>query len=327
MSARKPKPNPAGPGRTRSILNGGRRNFRLSGLEILISALILLGVIYLIAMWMGSIFTPEPEATAPAAAPATLMERALAATEKAQAQLASVVKDVAGLRKEIEQLQARRTPAPSGGGRAAATAADHALDRRLEEMDRQVQSLAESLRDRHASLQGVDVKALASRLERMEKELGAAKAAEKTAPRPAPDARLLERLERLEKVVTAQAAAGPAPSPAPSEMERRLARLEQAAARPAPAPTPAVPAAPAPAPAPAQAAPEVKAPEKPAARPAQPRVGPQRSTHKVKSGETLSGLARRYRVVQEDLVRWNAQQLGDRRQLLIGETLVIFRGE
>ncbi|MBI4798109.1 MAG: LysM peptidoglycan-binding domain-containing protein [Desulfarculus sp.] len=45
----------------------------------------------------------------------------------------------------------------------------------------------------------------------------------------------------------------------------------------------------------------------------------------MRPGETLGGLARRYKVSENDIVRWNS--MGTRRLLLKGESLVIYPGQ
>ena len=47
-----------------------------------------------------------------------------------------------------------------------------------------------------------------------------------------------------------------------------------------------------------------------------------RLTHRVRSGESLSVIARRYRVSVQDLQRWN--NIGDPRTLRAGKTIVVF---
>jgi LysM repeat protein len=82
-----------------------------------------------------------------------------------------------------------------------------------------------------------------------------------------------------------------------------------------------------PAPKPVVQAPPPEPRPTPAPRAAAPKPADQRKiSYKVKSGDTILGLARKYKVTLDEIVRWNAQQLGDRRNLLIGESLVIIPG-
>ncbi len=344
----------------RFVPAANRRNFKLSGLEMLIVALIVLGVIYLVSMWVGNAFAPEPEAVAPAA-PAPLMEKALVASEKAQAQLSSLVNDLGSMRKDIEELRARRAsaspgqPAPHSDG----------LDRRLDDLEKQVKTLVSHKKeDKPLAALAQDLKALAGRIEHLEKEQASKSQGSKTVSAPAADPKILARLERLEQVqarlqATSPVPAAPAPAAELSNLEQRLAKLEQGMAQVAKAPAPApaanissleqrlakleqgmaqvakaqanTPAA-SPTPAPRAAAEasdsEAKRQPKVAPRPApsKPQPDHRKVSHKVKPGETMLGLARKYKVNMDDIVRWNATQLGDRRQLLIGETIVIIPG-
>jgi chromosome segregation ATPase len=215
----------------------GRRNFRLSGLEILIVVLIVLGVAYLVSMWAGAALSPEPEAAAPAAAPGTLMEKALAASEKAQAQLASLNRDIGALRKDMDNLQGRRATAPAAPGQQHAPATS-GLERRLDEVEKQLQGVASHKDDKALAAATQELKTLAGRLDRLEKEMAARAQQEKrlaaaaaapvaAAAAPVADPQLQARLDRLEQAL-AQTRREAAPSAAgQSEIEGRLLKLEQ----------------------------------------------------------------------------------------------------
>lgn len=284
-----------------------RRNFRLSGLEISIVVLIILGVAYLVTMWAGAAFSPESE-PAPAATPGVLMEKALAVSEKVQAQLSSLNRDLGALRKDLDALQGRRSDnAPAALGKQHSSPSNALLGRRLDEVEKQLQALSVHKDD----------KPLAGRLDRLERDLASRalpdnKSAVDT--RLAAGPQLQARIERLEQALAQTRKEAPSEL---TEMESRLSKLEQGlkqvnrdlaweSARAA-ASQEGVAAHPA-------------AASKPAA------VDQRKITCKVKIGDTMLGLAHRYRVSMDDIVRWNAQQLGDRRNLLIGETLAIIPG-
>ena len=373
-----------------------RRNFRLSPLEIMIGVLIGVAVLYLITVWFGGGSSREVEQAAPAIAPGSMVERAVASSEKVLAEQVELSREVGTLRKQLEAIQANR------GGGGTSGAADASQDRRLDELEK---SLAQAKRSAGPA---PDLKPLHDRLDQLEKAL-------KERPAPAADPQLAARLDKLEKRLSEPPA--PAPSAPDAKLVARLEALEKAQAqRPAsPAADPQLaarldklekrlaemPAAPAAPPADAglearlkaleaesakqQAAmqrqvkelsaelerqekgvaadrrlaalerrlsqleqhpaaeprresrTEVREEPRPAPHP-EPRVEakpvvksaprhepePKRISHKVKSGETLMGLSRRYKVSVDDIVRWNAQQLGDRRLLWKGETIVIY---
>jgi len=394
---------------------GGRRNFRLSPLEIMVAVLIFVAVLYLLTVWATSALGPEPEATQPAMPPGTMIERALVASEKVLAEQVELSREVGALRKQVEALQAGR--GKNGGVNTGA--ADASQDRRLDELEKAVQQLV-----RRPAGAAPDLAPIDRRLDALENALkhppapaadpkltARVEALEKAAKQPAPlapavDAKLLARIEALEKTAKtapeATANSGPSaaaltqqearlqrleatvtqlgqtkPAPAaPAEqtaalaarlealeadlhgrqaalqkqintldaelerqekgvaVDRRLAALEkrlgQLDQRPLLAP-PVKPeprheergeARPEPRP---EAKPEPRHDAKPVVKTApRPETAPRKISHLVRSGETLMGLARRYRVSVDDIVRWNAAQLGDRRLLWKGETLVIY---
>jgi membrane-bound lytic murein transglycosylase D len=164
-----------------------------------------------------------------------------------------------------------------------------------------------------------------ARLDKLEKDLAARPAA---SPNPAAAALVQQesRLQRLESGLQdtreglnhARAPQG-APQGDPQVLER-LARLEKALAQRPVSQTPDQPEA-----APAKtAAPKVES--RPSAKQASRAENDARKvSHKVRPGETLGGLARRYRVNENDIVRWN--QMGTRRLLLKGETITVFPGQ
>ncbi len=315
----------------------GRRNFRLSSLEILITVLIFVGVLYLLTLWSTNLFTPSENTAAPAAPPGALVERALAASEKVLAEQTSMSRDVGSLRKQVEALQAQ---AHKTHGAGSADPVDAAQDRRLDEVDRRLDELGKS----HG--RAPDLQPLVARLDKVEKELAA-----RPAPTagPAADPQVLARLTKLEKDLAARPTSTPNPAAAAlvqqeSRLQRletglheareginhprapqsdpqvleRLARLEKALGQ-RPAAETAAPARP-------NAHPTLPRVEsRPPAKTARAEMDSRRVSHKVRPGETLGGLARRYKVSVDDIVRWNS--MGTRRLLLKGESLVIYPGQ
>jgi membrane-bound lytic murein transglycosylase D len=115
----------------------------------------------------------------------------------------------------------------------------------------------------------------------------------------------LARLEmRLAALSRAQSQAPRSQAAALVELKRRLASLEQRLRTPASRPTAPTP----------QVRPAAEA--KPA-----PKV--RKVYHKVRRGQTLYGIARRYGVKVSQIKDWNPK-LKRRRHLWVGETLVIY---
>ncbi|MFH1036099.1 MAG: LysM peptidoglycan-binding domain-containing protein [Pseudomonadota bacterium] len=352
----------------------GRRNFRLSPLEILITVLIFVGVLYLLTLWSTNLMTPGEEAAAPVAPPGALVERALVASEKVLAEQSSMGREVGSLRKQVEALQAQ---ARKTHGAGSADPTDAAQDRRLDEVDRRLDELG-----KHGG-RAPDLQPLVARLDKLEKELAVRPA---TPAAPVSDPQVLARLTKLEKELAARPAAPAAPAASGSvsdpQVMARLDKLEKdLAARPTASPNPAAAAlvqqegrlqrlesglqetreglnrprapqadaqvlerlaklekalalhqvAPAPPPpvvkAPSATTQAPKAEARTASKPSRGEGDTHRISHKVRPGETLGGLARRYKVSMDDIVRWNYHQLGTRRMLLKGESLVIYSGQ
>ncbi len=289
-----------------------RRNFRLSPLEIMVGVLIGVAVLYLITVWFGGGSSREVENATPAIVPGSMVERAVASSEKVLAEQVELSREVGSLRKQVEAIQANR-----GGGTSGAV--DASQDRRLDELEKRLDQPTA------APAPAADPK-LVARLETLEKALKERPAPAAPAVDPGLDARLkaleaesgrqLAALQRQVKELTAEVARqekGVAADRRLAALERRLTQIERhPAAEPHPEPKAVVRE---------QTRPEIPPVVKPA-----PRHEPEakRISHKVKPGETLMGLSRRYKVSVEDIVRWNAQQLGDRRLLFKGETIVIF---
>ena len=209
-----------------------RRNFRLSSLEILVTVLIFVGVLYLVTMWATNMFNPGEEAATPAAPPGAMVERALASSEKVLAEQISQSRDMSALRKQVEALQAQ-TRKTHGAG--SADPVDAAQDRRLDEVDRRLDDLSNKV-GQHA-----DNRPLLARVEKLEHELAAKPGAAPLAAGAVAalgDPQLLARIEKLEKDLAAHPATPPAPAPASDpKLLARVEKLEKdLAAKPTPAP-------------------------------------------------------------------------------------------
>ncbi len=352
------------PGRLKNPLSG-RRNFRLSPLEMLIVALIVLGVIYLLTLWISG-FSAPPSTTAATNSPQA--EQALIATEKLGTRLDHLEKTLTRLAKT----------------KLKANATDPKLAGRVNRLEKMVNALAKGKKvvALHSPKQERRLTGLEHRLARLEERLNA---------RAAKSQKQLNRLARLEKQVTSLQASlrGPGSldsriklleqrppenltlAPKVARLQTRLARLEKAQAARAAAPPPDLEAklnalndrvtrlsrqlaqqdrrpAPASGPSPklekrlaalnqrvAQlsrqvarlksspgAAPRNVTPPKTTA----PKPAPAVVRHKVRRGDTLFRLARRYRVKVAQIRQWNPK-LKNRRYLWIGETLLIYPGK
>lgn len=343
----------------------GRRNFRLSPLEMLIVALIVLGVIYLLTLWISG-FSAPPGTTA--TTNSLQAEQAIIATERLGTRLDNLEKTLARLAKT--KLKAAATDPKLAGrvdrlekmvnalakGKKVVALRSPKQERRLARLERQVSRLEERLAGRMTKAE----KEL-NRLGRLEKELtrlqrqlrgpGSLDSRIKLLEQRPPEnltlgpkvARLQARLDRLEKAQAAKAAAPspdlearltalnqrvtqlsrklaqqgrrPAPAPGPSpELDKRLAALNQRVAQLSRqvAQLKRAPAAPS---SPAASGPAHKK-----------RPAPALVRHKVRRGDTLFRLARRYRVKVAQIRQWNPK-LKNRRYLWIGETLLIYPGK
>ena len=97
-----------------------RRNFRLSPLEMLIVALIILGVLYLMTIWVNSLLNQGSGSRDVQSAPVPLaqMEQVLIASEKASTKLISMEKALEQARKEVAEL--KKDLAKGSGNKALA---------------------------------------------------------------------------------------------------------------------------------------------------------------------------------------------------------------
>jgi len=196
-----------------------RRSFRLSPLEMMIMGLIVVGVLYLVSIWILGARVEEKKP--PAAPPRTLLDRALAATEIVRAQLASQKKELDAALKRVKELD----KALSAGGKLKA---DPRLVHRLQRLEKQVAALGKA----RPQPRGGDPKAQA-RLAALEKEVARLKAQ----PAPATSGRMDKVEKRLARLEKKQATPVP-PAPAAGEsaaLKQQVAtlekRLDQVAAR------------------------------------------------------------------------------------------------
>ena len=138
--------------------NDSRRSFRLAPLEVMLGALIVVGLLYLATIWLGGLMAPEPEATtqARASVPSGQVKQALSASKKAIDRAKELDKRLATMSSRLDKLAAAekkitaRTPAglerrlnglekqvaTLGQGGRPAPAADTKLKARLDALDR-----------------------------------------------------------------------------------------------------------------------------------------------------------------------------------------------
>ncbi len=236
---------------SRNTSGAGRRSFKLSPLEGLILALIVLGVLYLITMWVGAFFSsgPERSVSAPAGTPAVLMDRALAASEKVQAQLSGLEGQVKSLKKELADARKDSGGAGSGPGLARLDKRVSALERHpsTEKLAQRLAGVQKQLKELDAHQKKLDaiekklaqverqlpnneaIAALGSRLNRVEAILKKAPAAPAAGASAADDARLRARVEALEAEQarlgrSLRSVAAPVPDP---QIIARLEKLEK----------------------------------------------------------------------------------------------------
>ena len=107
-----------------------RRNFRLSPLEMLIVALIILGVLYLMTIWVNSLLNQGSTAKEVQSAPVPLaqLEQAIIATEKAAAKMISLEKAQEQSRAEVQDLKKSLS---SGSGNKALALRVSSLEKKL----------------------------------------------------------------------------------------------------------------------------------------------------------------------------------------------------
>ncbi|KMY68378.1 hypothetical protein AAU61_01425 [Desulfocarbo indianensis] len=183
--------------------NGSRRSFKLSPLEMLILGLIAVVVFYLISLWITGAFEPARQAT-PAAAPAQLLDRALAATERAQARMLTIEKKLAALDDRMDEIASQKTGDAKPG-------ANPRLNQRLDALDKKVAALGKGG-------PAPDLAPLEARVLSLEKTIG---------DKPAKES-LEQRLAGLETRLDQVARAANAPSASPSQVDKITTRLAEA---------------------------------------------------------------------------------------------------
>jgi LysM repeat protein len=217
-----PKP-PSGKG-------GGRRNFRLSPLEIGVAILVAMGGVYLLyvllsGLWGGGEAAPPPASSAAGPAiGAARLDKVLSAAEAAQRRLRALDKRLVELDKRLSQV-AQRAPAPAGKG-----GGDPKLAGRVAELEKKLAALGKA----PAGKAKADPK-LAGRLAGAEKNIAALdketdKLSEqlKKLAKGQEQSKLAARVASLEKELDALAKKRTAaPAKGGDKLEQRLAALEK----------------------------------------------------------------------------------------------------
>ncbi len=184
---------------------GSRRSFKLSPLEMLVLGLIVVVVLYLVSLWLSGAFKSPRQASPPPSAPAQLLDRALAATEKVQARLLSMEKKLNSLEQRLDRLGSAR-----GRGKAAP---NRKLLARVSALEKKVAKLAAA-----GPAQPVDLTPLEARLLFLEKKVGEKPVKESL------DQRLAKLEKRLAQLAKVQPGAKP---PELGKLDKRLAALEK----------------------------------------------------------------------------------------------------
>lgn len=185
-----------------------RRNFKLSSLEMLLAAVVVVGVLYLAAVWVGGLFSSD-QANLPgqqAGTPSEQVNQALGRAEKALAQLESMRKDLDALGKQVEEL--------SAGGGSKDAGGDPRLARRVSGLEERLGGLRQDL-TRVAKVAD-DERKLDKRLSALEKRAEGPSAVESDLNR------LAKRMSELEKGFEAQKSA----EHAAADLAKRVTVLE-----------------------------------------------------------------------------------------------------
>lgn len=177
-----------------------RRNFRLSPLELMIVALIALGVLYLITLWIGSLSGGGGASDQGRALGSPELKQALLAGEKMAVRLDEMDKTIAGLKNKLS---------------SATTSGDAKLEQRLAKLEAMVNGLAKGKKvipvaDKKLSRRITTLENKQKELSRLEGRLGSLEQSQKNR------AKLETKIAALEK---GQKALTP--------LEDRLASLEQ----------------------------------------------------------------------------------------------------
>lgn len=185
-----------------------RRNFRPTVLEVLMMVAIVIGVLQLANVWSGGAAAEGDGQEQGAAPPRRQITRALAASQKAQAMVASTRKEFEELRKDISGLKRQLRTGPSSKTVPALAARVRELEKDLARSRRDQQKPQAPARADQKTLKDIE-----KRLAALEKP-AEAKSAVDLGP-------LDKRLKTLEKAVADRPAVGPGP------LEKRLAALEK----------------------------------------------------------------------------------------------------
>lgn len=194
----------------------GRRSFKLSPLEMLILGLILVVVFYLISLWVTGAFE-APKQAEPAAAPTQLLDRALAATERAQARLLTIEKKLAALEDQLDKTSS----SPKGKGKKGA--ADAKLASRLDALEKKVAAMGKASHAAQADAKA-DLTPLEARLLFLEKKVGEKPSEQSVDQR-------LKNLEERTREIGKEPAASAATAADLKKLGQRLDKLEARAAQ------------------------------------------------------------------------------------------------
>ena len=220
---------------------GGRRNFRLSPLEIGVAILVAMGGVYLLyillsGLWSGGEATPPPAVSAggPAISAARL-DKVLTVAEAAQHQLRQLERRLVELDKRLSQV-AQREPAPAGKGGAGPKLAGRVarLEKKLDALAKAPAGKAKVAPELAGRLAGAEknLAALAKETEQLSQQL-------KKLAKDQEPAKLTARVAALEKELAALAKKRTAaPAKGGDKLDKRLTALEKQvlalAQRPAP---------------------------------------------------------------------------------------------
>ncbi len=183
--------------------NSGRRSFRLSPLEMLILGLILVVVFYLLSLWFSGAFE-APKQAVPAAAPTQLLDRALAATERAQARLLTIEKKLAALEDQVDKV---------GAGPKGKASSNPRLAARLDALEKKVAAMGKASGKAQPPAK-LDLTPLEARLVFLEKKVGEKPSEENLDKR-------LSQLEHGYKQLSA------APAASPADLKKLAARQDK----------------------------------------------------------------------------------------------------
>ncbi|MCB2228737.1 MAG: LysM peptidoglycan-binding domain-containing protein [Desulfarculaceae bacterium] len=210
---------------------GGRRNFRLSPLEIGVAILVAMGGIYLLYILLSGLFSGGDRVVENAGVPADLnparLDKVLSAAEAAQRRLSQLDKRLIELDKRLTKAASGEAP-PSGKG-----GGDPKLAARLAALEKQVAALSAAPAGKGGKPGKADPK-LAGQVQGLEKQLKEMEQAnqklsaqvEKLAKAAPVDPKLAAQVKGLEKQVAALSKAKPV-AKTDDNMRKRLEELEK----------------------------------------------------------------------------------------------------